>query len=317
MKIGGIGYPCMDMGVICGEIPADGGWSPITDMTMQCGGKIPNALAAAARLGAESCIIGTCGTDHNGQKCRQDLEYNGVSCELLQMREGKTGLCICIVDEKERGKRCIETLPEFLKLSAEEIREEELRTLDMLLLYELDETALKAAEIAQKLGIPVLVDGDGFDERTQSNLDKIDIFILSEYYYQHLFGTSGDYEGNLKSLQKQGPETVIVTLGENGCAGISKEGFFREPAFSNVEVVDTTGAGDVFHGAYAFYALQGLPARKAAVHASAVSAIKCARLGGRTGIPTAAGVDAFLKSGSIIPGDFDEREQYYRKLAYL
>lgn len=316
MKILGIDYPCMDMGVACRRIPEDGGLEPITELTMQCGGKIPNALAAAARLGAEAGLIGVCGSDRYGEKCRRDLEYNGVSTSRLRARPGRTGLCICIADAEEGGKRCIESPAGFSRLCPEELEEAELAGADMLLLYEMDETAVRAAEIVRRHGGRVLADGDEYDARTQDHLNLIDILIVSEYYYRHLFGESEDYEANLRSLQAKGPDTVIVTLGGRGCAGVDSEGFFREPAFTHVHVVDTTGAGDVFHGAYAYFTLSGLTAKEAAVRASAVSAIKCTRLGGRTGLPTLRGVQSFLRTGTVEPEDFEERSDYYHNMAF-
>lgn len=316
MKILGIDYPCMDMGVAFPRIPDDGGWEPITELTMQCGGKIPNALAAASRLGAQTGLIGACGTDRYGEGCRRDLAYNGVSTDGLRKRPGRTGLCLCLADAEGGGKRCIESSADYDRLRPEELAEDELAGADMLLVYELDETALRAARLIRQHGGLVLADGDEYDARTQENLALIDILIISEYYYRHLFGTSGAYEENLRTLQRQGPDTVIVTLGGQGCAGVAGTEYFREPAFTNVQVLDTTGAGDVFHGAYAFFALSGMDGRQAAIHASAVSAIKCTRLGGRTGLPTLPGVQSFLRTGRVEQEDFEARAKYYHDMAF-
>lgn len=315
MKILGIDYPCIDMGIICGSIPEDGGLSIVEDMSLMGGGKIPNALVAAARLGAEAGIIGTIGSDRYGRQCREDLEFNGVRTERLESRSGTTALCFCITDTQTRGKRCIESPATYPRLRPEELDEAALAQADVLLLYEMDATAVAAAKIVRKNGGKVLVDGDEFDQRTQNNLDKIDIFIISEYYYHALFENEA-FEENLRKLQALGPEVVVVTLGAEGCAGVGPDGFFRLPACSGGKVIDTTGAGDVFHGAYAYYYASGLSAKDSAVHASAVSYIKCNYLGGRTSIPTAAGVEHFLQTGTIPAEDFASRVEFYRNAVF-
>lgn len=317
MRIVGIDYPCMDMGVFCEEIPADGGLSVMQDTTLMGGGKIPNALVAAARLGAEASMLGACGDDRYGIKCCEDLEFNGVSTKALVRKPGRTALCICIADQKTGGKRCIESPATYARLRPEELDAAQIEGADMLLLYEMDETAVAAAKIAKAHGVPVLVDGDEFDPRTQENLALIDVLIMSEYYYGAIAGDNGEnYEAVLRQVCDCGPRAAVVTLGANGCAGVGKEGFFRLPACSGYPVIDTTGAGDVFHGAFAYYDCAGWNAEECCRRASAVSYIKCSRLGGRTAIPTASGVEAFLQTGVMRQEDFDKRTEFYRNAAF-
>jgi len=83
------------------------------------------------------------------------------------------------------------------------------------------------------------------------------------------------------------------------------------PSFK-VPVVDTTGAGDDFHGAYAAIMLEGLSHVECARHASAVSAIKCTFVGGRTGLPDRAMLKRFLEDGALPTAELEERLQYYR-----
>lgn len=315
MKIVGLDYPGMDLGVICPEIPDDGGYAVIQELTLMGGGKVPNALAAAARLGAEAAIIGTVGADRYGEKCREDLAYNGVQTEHLLSRPGTTALCLCLTDEKTRGKRCIESPATYPRLQPEELTPAMLEGADILLLYELDDTAVTLAKMAREKGIRVLVDGDELDSRTQKHLGLIDILICSEYYYAALLGDT-PYEQGLQKLRCAGPSIVVVTLGSQGCAGLSEEGYFRLPACSGGTVIDTTGAGDVFHGAFAFYVAQGLSAEECAQYASAVSYIKCSMLGGRTALPNQEAVDHFLTHGELLPMDYEARAAFYRQAAF-
>ena len=89
---------------------------------------------------------------------------------------------------------------------------------------------------------------------------------------------------------------------------------FRIPAFSGHEIIDTTGAGDVFHGGFLFAHSQGWDLRTCAVYASAVSFIKCTALGGRVGIPSRNTVEQFLKDGTIDRTDTELRMEHYRSV---
>lgn len=94
-----------------------------------------------------------------------------------------------------------------------------------------------------------------------------------------------------------GPSIVVFTLGAKGCIGYSEEdGFFQMPSFA-VDVQDTVGAGDVFHGAYTVGLLRGLSSKEAARLATGVSCIKCTRIGGRAGIPVGIRCSAFCAPG--------------------
>ena len=245
--------------------------------------------------------------------CSSDL----VGTDALLERPGTTALCLCISDRAAGGKRAIESLATYERLRPEELDVRWLEGTDLFLAYEMDETAVRVARMARRAGVRVLADGDSYDARTEAALPLIDIFIMSEYYFRSRFGDLERLEERLGAICRQGPRTAIVTLGGDGLAGFDVgEGFFRLPAFSGHAIVDTTGAGDVFHGAYAFFAAAGHGAREAARCASAVSYIKCTMLGGRTAIPTLAGLEHFLKTGGILPEDFEERLSWYRAAAF-
>jgi sulfofructose kinase len=97
-----------------------------------------------------------------------------------------------------------------------------------------------------------------------------------------------------RELRAEGPSTVVVTEGELGSWCASAEGDFHTPAFPVEQVVDTTGAGDVFHGAFLFGRAQGWDLRRSLRVASATASLKCRALGGRAGIPTLDAVLALL-----------------------
>lgn len=311
MRIIGFDYPCMDMNILCPHMPTEEELVEFQDVSLMGGGKIANAVAAVARLGAETAFIGAVGNDRYGKLCVEDLKMLGVDVSHLEMRKGRTAFCVSIVDSEKRGKHYIESASTVQPWNAADIPYEIFKKGDYLMLYQMDTVAEKMAEYVHENGGTVVVDGDEFDERTQRNLRNIDVFILSEYYYNHLY-SDGEYKKNLGLLSKEGPPVVVVTLGAKGCAGMDHGRFFESASYP-VEVLDTTGAGDVFHGAFTCGIAEGMNAESAALFAGAVSAIKCTVLGGRTGIPTRKCVEHFQNTGEILPCDFAEREEQYRE----
>ena len=155
------------------------------------------------------------------------------------------------------------------------------------------------------------MDADNYQEGIVKLLPLLDVFIASEFFYRDMFGEL-DYEAGCRRLMTAGPSTVIVTLGSRGSVGLpEQDGFFKTESFQ-VPVRDTTGAGDVFHGAYIVGLLEGMNAPECARFASAVSAIKCTCFGGRTGIPDRKTVAEFLETGVIDDTQAQERLAYYR-----
>ena len=116
--------------------------------------------------------------------------------------------------------------------------------------------------------------------------------VVSEEFAGGYTG-SPDVAGMIAALRSSPEQVVIVTRGDKGCAGSSQEGDFELPAFP-VEVVDTTGCGDTFHGAFALAIARGQPVVAAARFASGAAALCATKLGGRAGIPTAEQLTQFL-----------------------
>jgi sulfofructose kinase len=126
-----------------------------------------------------------------------------------------------------------------------------------------------------------------------SLVELTDMLICGAGFGPALTGKRDVWEAG-EALLSRGPRLVVQTEGAAGCYTTTASRRFHTPAFK-VEVVDTTGAGDVFHGAYIFGLLQGWDHQRIARFATAMSAIKCTRLGGRSGIPGLAEVQKFLE----------------------
>ena len=172
--------------------------------------------------------------------------------------------------------------------------------------------------MAKECGTGVFIDADYYTDGLPAFLPQIDLFIGSEFVFDALFPQKKEkglnaLEEECRELALRGPGVVLFTFGEKGCVGYTKEeGYFVLPAFE-VDAIDTVGAGDVFHGAFLASYLKGKTVKECARAASAVSAIKCTRIGGRAGIPDSAVLERFLKDGYIEYGEIDERVLYYQR----
>ncbi len=140
----------------------------------------------------------------------------------------------------------------------------------------------------------------GVHPRFPRLVPEADILIAGLGFVPALTGTSDPWEAGRAALGL-GPRIVVQTEGAKGSYTVTGEEEFHTPAFP-VEAVDTTGAGDVFHGAYLVGLLQGWDLRRVATFASAVAAVQCTRLGGRAGIPSYPEVLGFLKERGTAMG---------------
>ncbi|NLX70233.1 MAG: carbohydrate kinase family protein [Clostridiales bacterium] len=313
MDVVGIDVPCVDFLAHINRLPreADQG-ARLLEYSWQGGGKVATALVALARLGAKTGIVGVVGGCLYGQFCVDDFVRHGVDVSKLIIDEdGETSLSLVLSESQTCGRNIIFHRGSVRNLSLEDLDRDYITSGKYLHLAQATPVTRQAAVWARQAGNTVVFDADGFREEIQEMLPLIDVFIGSEFYYRALFDDD-NYEANCRKLMEEGPSIVVFTFGEEGCLGVDTQGFFNEPAFS-VPVKDTTGAGDVYHGAFIYGLLQGWSASKTARFANAVSAIKCTRIGGRAGIPTVSMVEKFMETGCTDFEELDERVKFYRK----
>jgi sugar/nucleoside kinase (ribokinase family) len=293
-------------------MPERGGFAKLKDYSWQGGGNVGSGLVAAARLGAKCGIVGLVGEDYFGQFCIDDFKRHNIdTSHLLKDADSATSFCICVAETATMERSFIAKGGTRRQPTQKEIDKDYIATAKYIHLGPMGEASVQAAKWAREKGIPVVDDAGYFEQTTEANTGLIDYFVGSRHYYNGLFKDE-NYEKNCKAVQKRGPKTVVFTLGAKGCVGLDGDKYFEIPAFKDVPIVDTTGAGDVFHGAFIFGLLQGWDAEKTSKFSSAVSAIKCTRLGGRASIPDYKTVQNFIKTGKIDYTEIDKRVAFYR-----
>lgn len=308
----GIDGPCVDLVLNVNEFPKANGGTRVQNCSWQGGGKVATGMVAAARLGAKGGILGHVGADNYGDFCIKDFERHGIDTKYLLRREEKTTNFSVIVSDKMTMGRSILFHPGTAPMiTKEELPVDYIQNARYFFIAHLDQVTVQAVRIAREAGVKIVIDADSYIENLEEAIPLIDVFVGSEFLYNKLFDNM-NYEENCRSIMERGPEIVVFTLGEKGCVGISKEGFFEHPAY-HVEVVDTLGAGDVYHGAFIAGLLQGWSAKETALFSSAVSAVKCTRIGGRAGIPDMNTVIGFMKTGVVDYTEIDERVKFYQR----
>ncbi|MDD6347791.1 MAG: carbohydrate kinase family protein [Lachnospiraceae bacterium] len=311
----GIDILWYDQILILPSMPGDNSSCFVEEASFQGGGKVASALVSAARQGVSCRLLAMAGDDSRSRFLIRDLEDHAVETDGIRVLTGyEIGWSVVLSDKASGGRRILwhknDNQPQ---LTREDIRasRDAIAQARFLHLCRTDEADLEAAAIARENGVPVCFDADFYSSETEAALPLIDIFIGSEEFYDTMFGNNGSFEENCLKIRDRGPETIIFTFGSRGCRGLVDGEFFSCPAFS-VDVVDTVGAGDDFHGGYlAALCLGYRPGYDAARYASALSAIKCTAVGGRAGIPTRTMIEQFLAEGTYSREEIEKRTAYY------
>ncbi|MDE2963790.1 MAG: PfkB family carbohydrate kinase, partial [Acidobacteriota bacterium] len=240
---------------------------------------------------------GKVGDDAFGSFIRRELDQYGIDTRNLLVEAGALSQASVVLVDRASGQRSIlACVPTFSELEPSQLPPgliEQARVLHLDGVHRA--AALAAAGRARRAGVPVVLDADvlALEGDISEVLRRTDVLIAS-LAFAGSFAKTEDPDRAIDRLLDYGPSVVVVTLGEQGCRGQAEGQRFHHPAFP-VEVVDTTGAGDVFHGAYIYGMLQRWELMKTVEFASAVAAIKCTRLGGRTGIPDRQQALRFLR----------------------
>lgn len=298
-RITGFGIACIDYIVVAPQTDA-GGRSDAVDFTIQGGGLTGNSIVAASRLGASAAFIGRLGDDDIGDQVVSGLLSEGVDVSRVVRVPGAASLVsVVVVDSKTAERTIYSRLETNIECSADLIDIEPVRAAGAVLLDpHWKEGAMRVAAAANAAGVPVVCDANN-PVRHSDLLSLCDYPILSRSSALRL--TSGqDVREALRALLGLGARAAVITCGADGAfyAGPDDEG--HVPAFS-VDAVDTTGAGDAFHGAFAFAVAQGWSVYESVVFASGVAAISCKRLGGRAGLPGFKEAIDFISSRGFPP----------------
>lgn len=274
------------------------------DLLIIPGGKGANQAVAAARQGTATSMVGRVGNDSFGPTLIENLKRNHVDTSHVQTDpQAATGTAIIVVDAN--GQNSIVLSPggngRVTSADVEDIRFEDYD----LLLLQLEipmEAVLASARGAREAGLRILLNPAPARSIPAELLSLADFLIPNESELSLLTGQpvtdAISAEQAAKLLLEGGVQNVIVTLGANGALIVGKAGAKHIPAF-NVDVVDTTAAGDAFIGGFASALLQNKSMEEAVRYGCACGALAATKFGAQPSLPTKEDIDKFLNQSLV------------------
>ena len=296
-KIIGIGSTVYETLMVVGRFPTEDTKLEGLEPKVQGGGPCATALVAAARLGESAAYMGTIGQDPFGSFMMEDMRHWGIDVSAVKEIPDCTSFHSTVLLNRENGSRtCIWNRGTVPQPKPEELDYEMLEHAKVLHCdgHMLD-AAVAAAKFCREHGVKVSHDAGGTYPGVEKLMAYVDWLIPSEEFALKMTGETDPEAAAHKLYETYHPELVVVTQGSKGGILLDEKGL-RHYGCYRVEVKDSNGCGDTFHGAFVAASLKGMDHDAACKYASAAAAIKCTRLGARYAMATDEECRAFLRN---------------------
>jgi sugar/nucleoside kinase (ribokinase family) len=267
---------------------------PITGRSISCGGQMATALCTCASLGLRTQYIGVMGNDENGRLIRDELARAGIDLSGVIVRDAPNPSAVIIVDDVHGDRIVLWERTDRHNLDTFEVPRGAVMDARLLHVDDVDQAAaIHAARLARDAGRPVTSDIDRLTDDTEALVDAVTIPIFAAHVPGELTGET-DLERALRKLRRRHSGLLCVTLGPEGAMLLDGDRLYREPAIQ-LDAIDTTGAGDVFRGAFIYALLGGLAPAEILRFANAAAGLSCTRLGAINGVPALEDVTRTLQ----------------------
>lgn len=260
----GIGENSVDIVLVVPAAPAphdDRNKLRILARHVLCGGQTATAMSACASLGLRAAYVGAFGSDDHGRVIRAALEQRGVHVGHAPVCDVPNRYAVILVEQRTGERMVLWDRDEALRVPPDVVDEALVSSARLVHVDDTDHgVALRAAKLARAAGRDVTCDVDQVTARTRDLLEQISIVIVSEHVPAQLTGLA-DQEQALRRLRAWHGGLLVVTLGHRGCMALEGDHLHFAPGCP-VDVVDTTGAGDVFRGGFIYAWLQRWPVER-------------------------------------------------------
>ena len=281
----GVGLNATDTLILLPRFPAYAGKVAFEEEILSPGGQVASAMVTCARLGLRVRYVGTVGDDERGRVQLESLRGSGIDISGVEIRRGCPNQSAYILVDRSTGERTVLwRRDDCLRLAPESVTPRMIADTRLLHIDGHDTAAVeRAARIARERSVPVTVDVDTLYHGFERVLPLVDYLIASSEFPVQWTGESDPFRALETMHREYGMRVAAMTLGAHGALALCGGRFHYSPAFV-VNCVDTTGAGDVFHGAFCYAVLQDMPLGEALDFSNAMAALNCTSLGARGGI---------------------------------
>ena len=303
----GVGLNATDTLIPVAHFPERGSKVEIRSTMVLPGGQVASAVVACQQWGLRTRYVGKVGDDHAAAIHRAEFARTGVEAHLLPVPGCTSQQAFILVDDF--GERTVLwKRDDRLKLRPEELHRDWIVKSRVLHVDGHDTSAAaQAAAWARAASVPVVADLDELYPGVEALLPNVDFLIASRDIPGKLTG-HGNLQKSLPAVQARfGNCLTAATLGQEGVLAWDGAQFHYAPAFQ-VETLDTTGAGDIFHAGFIFAMLRGCPLQKQLEFACAAAALNCAAVGARGGIQPVEHIERLIATGARHPAAFHFRD---------
>jgi sulfofructose kinase len=298
----GVGLNATDTIIPVPEYPARGSKVAFRSANILPGGQVASAVAACAQWGLRTRYVGKVGDDAAGELHREEFARLGVEAHLVVAEGCPSQQAFILVDDK--GERTVLwKRDERLKLRAEELRRDWVVDARVLHVDGHDTAAAAmAAGWAHEAGMPVVADLDELYPGVEELLPKLDYFVSSRDIPGRLTGEADLRRALPEVRERYGCVLAAATLGEEGVLAWDGVKFWHAAAY-RVKVLDSIGAGDIFHAGFIYGLLQGWGMQRQLDFACAAAALNCMAVGARGGVQPVECIEKLMAIGERYSSD--------------
>ncbi len=299
MDVIGIGRAVYDRVFVVEKYPEADEKTEAIERHFSGGSPVPTALCQLAKWGHETKLCARIGNDPDGDLFLKDTRAYGVDVSGVIISDTESTPQAILIVEKGTGKRTVVLDRTITPISRAEIPYDELKKCKVLLLdgWEAD-AAIAAAEYARKNGCKVMLDAGNVRPRMEEQLANTD-WLVAPVAFAKAYMPGEDLFQVARHLLTKGIEIAIITNGAAGCVAAWGNDVQWFPAFKSSQVIDSTGAGDLFHAGLIHGILEGYSLEQNIQWASATSCLAVGALGGRGCVPSRTEVESFLQERGI------------------
>ena len=292
----GVGLNATDTLILLPLFPSYGGKVPFERQVLSPGGQVASAMVTCAKLGLRAKYIGTLGDDERGRVQLESLKASGVNLDHIEIRTNCPNQSAYILVDQTSGERTVLWhRDDCLRIDPASLSPEVIACARLLHIDGHDTDAVsRAAEIARGRQIPVTVDVDTIYPGFERVLPNVDYLVASSEFPSRWTGEPDPFRALTMIQDEYGMRVAAMTLGANGALARVDGRFLYSPGFV-VDCRDTTGAGDVFHGAFCYSVIESMPLRDALEFSNAMAALNCTALGARGHIADVGEAQAFMR----------------------